>query len=239
MNNKKVIIVAVIILTIASIIAGIYAIKSYKKNNGTTKDVTSDEIKFKTEYEFLNDKEENNFKHNKIVVNKNNGITYISDTDLLRMINDQSGVVFIGNNNDELSRVVIDSLMTARHEVGLKTIYYLDITTIQSELALGKKNKIKTIKKGTDSYYELLKKLDEYLKPYILYDGDKEIDTLEKRINIPVLIAFNKGNIIGIHEGSVSTHMLLNNPYVLLSNSEKQELVTTYSNIMKAYLESK
>ena len=224
MNNKKVIIVAVIILTIASIIAGIYAIKSYKKNNGTTKDVTSDEIKFKTEYEFLNDKEENNFKHNKIVVNKNNGITYISDTDLLRMINDQSGVVFIGNNNDELSRVVIDSLMTARHEVGLKTIYYLDI---------------KTIKKGTDSYYELLKKLDEYLKPYILYDGDKEIDTLEKRINIPVLIAFNKGNIIGIHEGSVSTHMLLNNPYVLLSNSEKQELVTTYSNIMKAYLESK
>ena len=239
MNNKKVIIVAIVILTIASIFAGIYAIKGYKKNNGATKNVTNDEIKFKAEYEYLNEKVENDLKHNKITVNKNNGIKYISDTDLITKMNEDSGVVFIGNNNDELSRIVINSLMSAKDEAGLKKIYYLDITTIQSELTLGKKNKIKIVKKGTDSYYELLNILDDYLKPYVLYDGDKEIDTLEKRINIPILIAFNKGNIIGIHEGSVSTHMLLNNPYQMLSSSEKQELVTTYTNIMKAYLESK
>ena len=240
MNNKKVIIIGIVLLTLASIIAGVYAVKSYKKNNGATKNVSADETKFKAEYELLNDQtDDNNNKHSKIVVNKNNGIKYISDTELIEMINNKSGVVFIANNNDELSRLVIPSLLESKEDTGLKSIYYLDITTIQSVLELGKKNKVKTVKKGTDSYYELLNKLDSYLEPYLLYNGDKVIDTNEKRITIPVLIAFNNGNIIGIHQGTVSTHMLLNNPYVSLSDGEKTELVNTYTNIMNKYLESK
>lgn len=239
MNNKKVIIIGIVLLTLASIIAGIYAIKSYKKNNGATKNVTADETKFKAEYELLNNQVINDNKYSKITVNKNNGIKYITDTELIEMINNKSGVVFIANNNDELSRMVIPSLLQSKEDTGLKSIYYLDITTIQSVLELGKKNKIKTVKKGTNSYYELLNKLDNYLEPYLLYNGDKVIDTNEKRITIPVLIAFNNGNIIGIHQGTVSTHMLLNNPFIGLSDGEKTELVNTYTNIMNKYLESK
>ena len=239
MNNRKFIVYSIIILTMVSIIAGCYAIVTYKNNDKTPAKVSDGELKFKKEYEYLNNKEEDGHIHNKISVSKNNGIVYISDTDLVERMKHKSGVVFIGNNNDELSRLVIEPLLTSKENTGLKHIYYLDITGIQSELALTKKNKIKTIRKGTDSYYELLSILDYYLNPYLLYNDDKEIDTKEKRINIPLVVAFDKGNIIGIHEGSVSTHMLLNDPYTKLSESEVNELVNTYTNIMNKYLESK
>ena len=238
MNNRKFIVSSIILLTMVSIIAGAYAIVTYKNNDRTPAKVTTNESKFKAEYEYLNNKEEDGHIHNRISVSRKNGMVYISDTDLVARMKDKSGVVFIGNNNDELSRLVIEPLLTSKENTGLKHIYYLDISSVQSELALTKKNKIKTIRKGTDSYYELLEILDYYLNPYVLYKDEKEVDTKEKRINIPLLVAFNKGNIIGIHEGTVSTHMLLNDPYAKLSESEVTELVNTYTNIMNKYLES-
>ena len=239
MNSRKVLIILITLLTMVSIIAGIYAVINYKNTNNIKTGYTDFELKFKHEYEYLNNKEESGNVHNRISVSKDNGIVYISDTDLIDMINNKSGVVFIGNNNDELSRLAVSALLKSRKDTGLKHIYYLDITSIQSELSLTKKNKIKTIRKGTTSYYKLLTFLDYYLDPYILYKDDLEVDTKEKRINIPLLFAFNNGNIIGIHEGTVSTHMLNNNPYLKLSASEESELVNTYTNIMNKYLESK
>ncbi len=58
MNNRKFIVSSIILLTMVSIIAGAYAIVTYKSNGRTSAKVTTNESKFKEEYEYLNNKEE-------------------------------------------------------------------------------------------------------------------------------------------------------------------------------------
>lgn len=237
MDNKKTLCLAIIVLSIVSVVALIYAVNQYR-NNETTVNVTKDEQLFKTEYESNNNLIVDEHQYSNISIIKSNNIKYVSDSELVEILKEESSLVFIGDKNDEYSRLVAPILINVSKELKVKKIYYLEINDIRDELTLGKKDKVKVVKKGTDAYYELLNMLGDFLNPYYLYNNKGEkVDTSEKRITTPIILATKNGEIIGAHLGTVSTHMLSNDPYLKMTDSEVSELTNTITNIINKYME--
>ena len=149
--------------------------------------ITNDSLKFKREFEANNDKK------NKVNISIKNysTVTYLSYEEIFKKLeSDESYILFFASSTDENSRIMasilVDKALTLKED-----IYYLDITNDIDKKELTKDGKIKTIKKGSDNYYELVKKLNGYLPSY---EGLKD-DTI-KRVYIPTVVFVSKGKII-------------------------------------------
>ncbi len=149
--------------------------------------ITNDSLKFKKEFEANNDKK------NKVNISIKNysTVTYSSYEEIFKKLeSDESYILFFASSTDENSRIMasilVDKALTLKED-----IYYLDITNDVDKKELTKDGKIKTIKKGSDNYYELVKKLNGYLPSY---EGLKD-DTI-KRVYIPTVVFVSKGKII-------------------------------------------
>ncbi len=148
--------------------------------------ITNDSLKFKKEFEANNDKK------NKVNISIKNysTVTYSSYEEIFKKLeSDESYILFFASSTDENSRimasVLVDKALTLKQD-----IYYLDISNDMDTKELTKDGKIKTIKKGSDNYYELVKKLNGYLPAY------KELnDDNVKRIYLPAVVFIQKGNI--------------------------------------------
>ena len=148
--------------------------------------ITNDSLKFKKEFEANNDKK------NKVNISIKNysTVTYSSYEEIFKKLeSDESYILFFASSTDENSRimasVLVDKALTLKED-----IYYLDISNDMDTKELTKDGKIKTIKKGSDNYYELVKKLYGYLPAY------KELnDDTVKRIYLPAVVFIQKGKI--------------------------------------------
>lgn len=148
--------------------------------------ITNDSLKFKKEFEANNDKK------NKVNISIKNysTVTYSSYEEIFKKLeSDESYILFFASSTDENSRimasVLVDKALTLKED-----IYYLDISNDMDTKELTKDGKIKTIKKGSDNYYELVKKLNGYLPAY------KELnDDTVKRIYLPAVVFIQKGKI--------------------------------------------
>ena len=148
--------------------------------------ITNDSLKFKKEFEANNDKK------NKVNISIKNysTVTYSSYEEIFKKLeSDESYILFFASSTDENSRimasVLVDKALTLKQD-----IYYLDISNDMDTKELTKDGKIKTIKKGSDNYYELVKKLKGYLPAY------KELnDDNVKRIYLPAVVFIQKGKI--------------------------------------------
>lgn len=148
--------------------------------------ITNDSLKFKKEFEANNDKK------NKVNISIKNysTVTYSSYEEIFKKLeSDESYILFFASSTDENSRimasVLVDKALTLKED-----IYYLDISNDMDTKELTKDGKIKTIKKGSDNYYELVKKLNGYLPAY------KELnDDNVKRIYLPAVVFIQKGKI--------------------------------------------
>ena len=148
--------------------------------------ITNDSLKFKKEFEA------NNNKKNKVNISIKNysTVTYSSHEEIFKKLeSDESYILFFASSTDENSRimasVLVDKALTLKED-----IYYLDISNDMDTKELTKDGKIKTIKKGSDNYYELVKKLNGYLPAY------KELnDDNVKRIYLPAVVFIQKGKI--------------------------------------------
>lgn len=148
--------------------------------------ITNDSLKFKKEFEANNDKK------NKVNISIKNysTVTYSSYEEIFKKLeSDESYILFFASSTDENSRIMasilVDKALTLKED-----IYYLDISNDMDTKELTKDGKIKTIKKGSDNYYELVKKLNGYLPAY------KELnDDTVKRIYLPAVVFIQKGKI--------------------------------------------
>ena len=99
----------------------VYVIYTVKLNN-------NDAIKFKREYESLNN------KYIKVEIYKNNPFKYTTLNEILNMIkNKESIIVFIGNSADTLTRILLPNLIDAANNQYVDKIYYIDIDTIDNK----------------------------------------------------------------------------------------------------------
>ena len=97
---------------------------------------------------------------------------------------------------------------------------------VRDKLSLDNDGNIVTEVEGAKGYTDLLNALDTILDDYVISDEDgNEVKTGEKRIYVPLVIFVRDGEIVDYHADTVSSQT---DPYVALTNEEKNELINIY-----------
>ncbi len=191
---------------------------------------TADSKAFKEQYESLNGTKNSSDKdYLTVSIAENNPVTIKTDEEILDVLNNGTGVIYFGFNSCPWCRSLVETLLQSIDDNNINNLYYVDIKDIRSTYEV-KNKKLKETKKGTESYYEILEKLDEYLTEYTITENKKEYDTKEKRLYAPTVVAIKNGEIVGFHEGTVDS---MEDPYLGLTSSEKKELSKIFTDIFK------
>ena len=177
-NNIKIIILAILII--------ISCITIYIKNN------QNDEIKFKNEYERLNEKEtKQGKKYLNVNINKKNKTKYASFEEIENILTNKSGVIYFGFPECPWCRNIIEPLLEAAQETEVNQIYYFNALNIRDEKHLNDNKEIITDKEGTQEYKKLIEIMYNELGEY---EGlnDKTI----KRLYFPTVVFIKDGKIL-------------------------------------------
>ena len=165
---------------------------------GCSKEEKTDAIKFKEEYESLNNKTINKKKVRNVSIDKENPIIYKKAKDIVKMIdNEDTFMVYFGYNENPWCRSMIETLLEVAKDYNMEEVYYVDIKDIRDVKEIDKDGNISTTKEGTKDYYDLLNRLDILL-------GEYEIDGVsmeEKRIIEPTVVAITNGTPLEITNG--------------------------------------
>ncbi len=197
-KNNKIILIAIIILTVLVLILCGYSLIN-KKNNLT------DAQKFRNEYMELNDQvNSDNVEYPMVNISEDNTVIYANEKKVIEILEKGSGVIYFGFNSCPWCRTLVNPLIDVAKEMN-ENIYYLDIKDIRSMFEIVDGD-IENIKKGSEGYYKILSLLDEYLDEYYLTDENyTDYDTLEKRIYAPTLIAVKDGLVTDMHVGTIDS----------------------------------
>lgn len=196
--KRKLLLLLILIISIALVI---FTLKPFNKKE----ELNTDSIKFKEEYEKLNDKvnERNNKKYPKVIIPEDNPFIYSDTKDIIKRINNnETIVIYFGFNTCPWCRSVLPTLMEASEYLEVDKIYYIDISDIRNTMTINSDNEIETTKEGTEGYYELLEVLDDVLEDYTLIDkDDNKVSTGEKRIYAPNIVTVVEGEVIALETG--------------------------------------
>ena len=187
----------------------------------------TDAEKFKNEYESLNGQtSQSGKKYLNVEIEKDNIIKYVSISELLDVIKNETGVIYLGFPECPWCRNAVPALLEAANSTSIETIYYLNMFDVRDKLSLDNDGNIVTEIEGAKGYTDLLNALDTILDDYVIFDEDgNEVKTGEKRIYVPLVIFVRDGEIVDYHADTVSSQT---DPYVALTNEEKNELINIY-----------
>ncbi|MDO4963568.1 MAG: hypothetical protein Q4E75_05715 [bacterium] len=232
MKNKLMLVLTPILLLLLSVVAYLKFVN-----------VETDSSKFKKEYEFFNGKDTSyGEKYLNIKVRSDNPIKYSNYDEVIDVIENKTGIIYLGFPECPWCRNAIPVLLDAAKQNKVKTIYYLNILNDRDSyvvedgsLVYEKDDKGKELK-GTTGYKKLLKVLDNYLTDYTIRYEDELYETGEKRIYAPSVIFVKDGRVLGIHVSTVDSQT---DPYKSLTDEENDELYSIYEGyINKLYSNS-
>lgn len=198
----------------------------------------SDNSQFKEEYESLNDDRSVEGKqYPEVNLNLNfNEIKYLNIEEVLDILYNGTGVIYIGYAECIYCRSAIQVLTDTAKDLELEVIYYLDINKVWGKKELDENNNVITVEEASPSYDKLLERLgEEYTEPYILKssNGD-DIETEAKRPKIPLVLFVVDGNIVSSNVGTLFSQ---EDPYQALDDDQIKGLSEIYSYGIKDVLE--
>lgn len=225
LKNRKVILIIVALILI--IIGVIFGINSYIKS--------LDSYKFKTSYEALNNtvRDTDNHEYNNVSINVFNPIKYITDKEAVDLINSGEGIIYFGAPWCPWCRNAVPVLFDALKSKKVKTLYYVDIDTVKNVWEI-KNNKLIKTKKESKYYYELLEALDNILgdKTYTITGADgNTLDTGEKRIYVPMVIAVKNGEITGYETETITLNQD-QDKYSRYTKKQEKEVYNKYIKVI-------
>lgn len=166
---------------------------------------SNDSIRFKISYEYINQVEYNNGKKIKVSIPWDNRVKYLSEKEVLTFLKEKTGILYFGYNTCPWCRNAVPILIDTIKENNIDTIYYADIHKLD----------ISSMKE------ELFSILDGYLET----NEEGEIG-----LAVPDVYFIKNGKIIGHHLGTVDSY---HNPYLGMTEREKQELSDIYQNFIE------
>ena len=126
--SRKFLYYSLIAILILVVILGVFFVKSSSK---------SDAIKFKEEYEKYNN------GNLKLTISKNNPFVYRTEDKIVKILNNNTGMIYLGNAKNDDYRNVLKTIMPLADSNEVKKIFYLDIDKINDKkLKEYKNNKI-------------------------------------------------------------------------------------------------
>lgn len=187
-----------------------------------------DNLKFKEEYESLNDEVNNSGKKNiDVKIDEDNLMKYSNFKEIMDVLDEGTGIIYFGFPECPWCRNAVPVLIEAAKKNEIGQIYYFDASKIRDVKEL-KDGKVVTTKEGTKEYYQLVDKLKDVLGPY---EGLE--DESIKRLYFPTMVFVMGGKVVGTHIGTVDSQK---DPYKGLTKKEKEELLKIYeNNIEKIY----
>ncbi len=199
----------------------------------------SDANKFKEAYESLNDtiRESDGEKYNNVQIDSDNPIKYVDTKEALDVLNEKQAILYIGANWCPWCRNAVPVLFDVAKKYNVDTIYYLELDNEKSNFKIQDGKAVET-NHGTETYYELLKKLDSILEEYTLTDEKgKTYKTGEKRIYMPFVVAIKDGEVINSHVGTVDLDKG-QTKYDALTEEQRLKLNAIYSDMfVKTFIE--
>ena len=102
----------------------LFSICACKKDDNVK--VNTDALKFKEEYESLNNKDD----YIKVDIKENNYFTYINNNKLKNILNGGTGFIFIGDKTNNEARNIVNVL----NYVNAANIYYIDINNVNDDV---------------------------------------------------------------------------------------------------------
>lgn len=218
-----------ILMILTPIVCSVLAIISYL---GVKNSEFSDALKFKKEYESLNGKVsygENKYKD--LNISKNNPIKYSNYDEIIDVINNGTGIIYLGFPECPWCRTAVPVLLDVAKDNKIDKIYYLNIKDERDsyviedgKLTLALNDDGEEIK-GTEGYFKLLDALKDNLSDYIISYEDKTYEVGEKRIYAPSVIFVKDGKVLGIQ---VSTVEGQTDPFKNLTEEQYEELYSIY-----------
>lgn len=196
----------------------------------------TDALKFKEEYESLNGVAigESNYKYPSIEIIKNNKIKYSTNEEVLEVLKNGTGVIYFGYPTCPWCRNAVPVLLEAASEVGIENIYYLNMKDERDQIKVKEDGTLEVVNEGTEGYKKLLERLDNILLDYTLEDiHGNAVSANEKRIYVPLVVFVRDGEIVGYHTDTVETQT---NPFELLNEDQRNELMDIYINLMHKVL---
>lgn len=217
MKKEKIIIITLPIL------CAIAAIFAYIKLINTDVDAT----KFKKEYESLNETK----GYIKLDIDKNNPIEYADYDKLLEVIENGTGIIYLGFPECPWCRNALPVLFDAAKDNEVEVIYYMNILnerdsyTVEDGKLVYATDKEGNEKKGTKGYFKLLDALEDHLSDYVILFEEDEYEVGEKRIYAPSVVFVRDGEVLGIHVSTVDSQ---EDPSKKLTEDQYDELYSIY-----------
>ena len=194
----------------------------------------TDAMKFKEEYESVNNKvnEHTKKENRKLNIPKNNPIVYATAEDIVKRIdNKETFIVYFGFAECPWCRSVIEQLLKVAEEKKVEKIYYVDVLNIRDVREIAEDGTITTTTEGSKGYMDLLTRLDSVLADYTLTDeNEEEVSAEEKRIYAPNVVAISRGEAIQLETG-ISPK--LTDPYSKLTDNIKKYAYNKFKCLVK------
>ncbi len=194
----------------------------------------TDAEKFKNEYESLNGiaSDVNNVNYLEVNISDKNPMVYKTGKEIIEILENENAFIFFGYANDPYCRSAIETLLETAKDNNVETIYYVDILNIRDSYEFSGSIIPKQTKKGTDAYYKIVKFFGKKLDRYYVRDEEGNMyDTGVKRLYASTLIAVSKKKIVDMHVNTVDSHT---DPYVALSDEQKEELSKIYQDLFSS-----
>ena len=233
-KNQKILLAIIGVVVIIAIVIGFLAFNNQKDNDNLKTN------QFKEEYEALNGViNDNGYTYPTVEIDVENPVIYSTEEEVLKILKDGTGIIYFGFPTCPWCRNAVPSLLAAADSTGLEKIYYLNIQNIRDSLSVNDSGEIVVEKEGTKNYKKILKELDDILDTYYVEDSMKnKIDTNEKRLYAPTVVAVFEGKVVDYHVDTVESHISGGNGYAELTKEQKEELFDIYSNMMLKLLDS-
>lgn len=221
MKKKKIFLILLLIVSIL-------AITGCKKKV----DKESDAYRFREEYMSINGtKNSSGKKIRTVTIPEENPFVYVTAEELVKKIdNKETFIVYFGFPTCPWCRSILEQLIKAAEDKKVEKIYYVNVLDIRDIKEVGEDGNITTTREGTEGYMNLLKQLDSVLEDYTLTKNEDTIQTGEKRIYAPNIIAISRGKAIQLETG-ISEE--LTDPYAKLTKNIKEYAYNKFKCLIK------
>lgn len=227
MKRSFLVVLAVILLLV---ITGCSYVKEEKVNIN----------KFKEEYESVNGTkiDGTGFKHRNVKIPEDHPFVYKSANDIITMMdNGETFVVYFGFAQCPWCRSVLPTLIEVADELGVKEIFYVDVSEIRDNYSIDEAGDVVLTKEGSEGYIGLLNRLDNVLDDYTLTDEDgKEIKVGEKRIYAPNVVSIVSGKPKELETGISD---MQDDAFMELTDDMKKDTYNKFKCALKCVLENK
>ena len=199
--NKKLIVLFIVIVSLVGVGFFWFKEKEYQK---------TDLYKFKNDYN----------------ISLNTNIKYLNGEETINLFNKEKAILFIGSKNDEMCQNIMRVFTNVIDKYNIINFYYFDIDEEEPIFKI-EDNKAIKVKEGSDSYYQLIEKLDVLLDEKIINENNKEYKTGEKELKLPFIITIKDQDLLNYHEGTLKEQ-----DFNINNNEQRIKLTSIYSDMI-------